>query len=307
MMIENRKPMLAPSKIPSQEDVTFPMYFSRKLDGIRCLILPDWRIVSRNFKDIPNRRLREKFGRIIKASALCNVIFDGEIWSPSLPFSSISSIVRSFDKPVPEDLRYFTFDCVKLAGWLGRTVYPFSKRYSILCNLGEKLPEMRVLSQMLVYSFSEAISLRDEELSRGGEGGIIRDPSGPYKHGRCTLLENNMFKLKVVERDVAEVIGYLPLKRIRESIDREFDEFGHPKRVSKKDELEQVEELGALVVKFEDKIFKIGSGFDERGGEKDRRLLWNERDTLIGKKVLFKHMAQGAKDLPRLPIFLGWV
>ena len=48
--------------------------------------------------------------------------------------------------------------------------------------------------------------------------------------------------------------------------------------------------------------FAIGTGFDAN----DRKVLWEQRDTLPGKLLKYKFFPSGSKDKPRHPVFLDW-
>jgi DNA ligase-1 len=47
-------------------------------------------------------------------------------------------------------------------------------------------------------------------------------------------------------------------------------------------------------------------GYNHVVGGIDRVTLWQQRDTLIGRLVKFKHQPSGAKEAPRFPKFIGF-
>src|SRR4051812_33650187 len=97
-----KKPLLA-SAVENLDDIKFPVIASPKLDGIRCLKI-DGKVVSRNFKPIPNRYIREALEYILPNGA------DGEI-IVGKTFQDVSSGVMSHDGE-PEFI-YHMFDYVK--------------------------------------------------------------------------------------------------------------------------------------------------------------------------------------------------
>ena len=57
------KPMLA-GKVKDLDKIDYPVYATPKLDGIRAVMI-DGKLVSRNFKAIPNNFTRTKFEKIL--------------------------------------------------------------------------------------------------------------------------------------------------------------------------------------------------------------------------------------------------
>ena len=148
---------------------------------------------------------------------------------------------------------------------------------------------------------------------KGGEGIILRDLKGRYKHGRCTPREGNMFKLKAMKEADAIVVGVEPAKRLNLDAEVRKDAFGSTKRSFKKGEHHNVEALGALVAMTEEGIrFNCGTGFHEQGcsagdvNTLDRWALWRVKDQLIGRWFTFKSQGVGVKEKPRMPVFLRW-
>lgn len=302
--------MLAPNKIPTKEDIKWPMFASTKMDGIRCLVV-DGELYTRQGKVVPNRRLHDLFEPLKRFSSEKQKVFDGEIWTPEVTFQAIMSLVTSQDKAIPDiNLKYHCFDCISNDVWVNELEPVFRLRHSSLIMSGptserELIPIVSVVAQRELTSWEESEALLDSVLTNGGEGLMIRSAEGSYKHGRCTFREQNIFKLKQFEHIDAKVLEVLPLTRISVDAIREYDEFGHPKAVHKKGDRTTVEALGKLIVQLEDgTTMSVGSGFDFRGGEKDRSLLWLSRDQLIGKWIEFKYTSVGVKDKPRFPVFL---
>ena len=57
------------------------------------------------------------------------------------------------------------------------------------------------------------------------------------------------------------------------------------------------ETLGALVVKWRDVEFKIGSGYTDV----QRQDIWENRDKLLGKLVTFQYQELSKYQVPRFP------
>jgi len=289
---------------------------SKKLDGLRCLVQPfQPQLMTRNGKRIPNRKVWTALTGLIGLAAASKCIFDGELWSPNLSFQEIQSLVMTRDKDIMDpDFGLYIFDMVPESDWITSGKLTYHDRLSHLTRLFDfqvndtelfKTFHARQLHQVWVYEKEKLQELFLKEIEEGGEGLMVRNPQGRYKHGRATFRENNIFKLKVFSTMEAEIVDVLPLNIMATDAVRECDEFGRPKPVNKKGEREDIDALGSLVVGLEDgSRLQIGSGFDFRGGDKDRSKLWQQRSTLVGKKVEFKYSKVGIKDLPRFPVFL---
>ena len=102
--VQITKPMLAATlKDVSQLDYSKGYLATQKLDGIRALMI-DGKLVSRTFKPIRNKYIREMLEAVLPDGA------DGEIVCPGA-FQATSSGVMSADGE-PE-FTYFMFDYVK--------------------------------------------------------------------------------------------------------------------------------------------------------------------------------------------------
>ena len=123
----------------------------------------------------------------------------------------------------------------------------------------------------------------------GYEGAIVRDPHGPYKHGRSTMKQGWMLKLKHFDDDEAVILDTEELMHNDDTSTR------------KKENLVPGNTLGALVVQWKGEEFKIGTGFDAS----TRAELWAKRDALIGGFVKFKYQGTSSYGVPRFPVFLG--
>ena len=307
----NHKPILAPNVTPTEQDLLagFPWIGSVKLDGIRCLAFPDGCLYSRTGKSIQNVKIWELLKDVRRFCAKHNVVLDGELWTPKVSFQQIMSLVMTRSKDLGNSqLRYHIFDMIDWEDWQNETEPNFNIR---LTKLNVTLPILSesaiVHDQTKCHQMPMVQEWFNEVLQSGGEGLILRNPRGKYKHGRCTQRESNMFKLKDVQTEDAQVVDFTPLERMAEDVERTFDAFGHAESVNKKDDRVTQASLGALVVKLKDGTqFNVGSGFNFRGGEKDRDRIWACREQLKGQWIEFKHQPQGIKEKPRLPVFVRW-
>lgn len=271
--MSNFKPMLACSKIPNLEDIQYPVYASPKLDGIRCIIGPDGKAYSRNLKLIPNKYIQQTL------QALQLPQFDGELMIDG-DFNSVQSAVMSQEgKP---KFYFAIFD-------LHATGMPFKLRNEFVHNFVQQKAsiKLRWLKQVKINSKEEMFGYWEECLSTGAEGVIVRSIYGPYKHGRSTMREGYMLKLKKFFDDEATIVSYEELMRNTDTSTKQLAN------------LYGADMLGALIVKWKDKEFKIGSGFDQA----TRILLWENPESLVGKQVTFKYQEVSKYGIPRFPVF----
>ena len=107
----------------------------------------------------------------------------------------------------------------------------------------------------------------DIVLQKGGEGLMLREPQSNYVWKRSKTL----LKVKKFFDEEATVLSYLPGKGKHEG------------------------RMGALGVTWKGKMFKIGTGFDD----KER-----ENPPPIGSKVTFKFQELTKGGIPRFPVFM---
>lgn len=266
------KPMLACSKIPNLEDIRYPVYASPKLDGIRCIML-NGKAYSRNLKLIPNKYIQETLQALDLPQLDGELMIDGD-------FNSVQSAVMSQEgKP---KFYYNVFD------WYVGNM-PFNLRNDKVvqyCGAKSNI-RLRCLPQYFVETKEQLFEYWEYCLANGYEGVIVRSLRGPYKCGRSTMREGYMLKLKKFFDDEAEVVGYEELMRNTDTSTKQLAN------------LYGADMLGALTVKWKDKTFKIGSGFDEA----TRIALWQNPGAMVGKQVTFKYQEVSKYGIPRFPVF----
>lgn len=290
------RPLLA-GTVKDLSDLKYPILCTPKIDGIRILKVDD-KVVTRKFKEVPNRFIRSELESLLPNGA------DGEIIIPNKSFNDTQSAVMSFEGE--PDYTYCMFDYV--VNDLSR---PYYKRMEDLKQWINNNPPNKQAMCFLkidpiipIYISNEKELLHYEEscLKKGYEGVMIRSEKGPYKCGRSTVREGILLKLKRFADSEAIVIGFeekLSNKNIQEK-----DEFGLSKRSSKKEGKVKAGTLGSLLVKdIKTNIeFGIGSGFDDELKEE----IWGNQKKYLNKIVKYKYQPTGIKEAPRFPVFLGF-
>lgn len=270
------KPMLAASQQPDLNDISYPVLVSPKLDGIRCVI-KDGKVLSRTLKPIPNLFVQSELPVTLMEG------FDGELMVDG-DFNSVQSAIMS-QSGTPD----FTFNVFDDHSFPGR---PFMERSQAVQSdvISLDHPRVKLVNQELICTPDELKECLGDYLCKGYEGVIVRDPQAPYKYGRSTLNQGWMLKLKPFHDDEATVIG--------------FEELMHNLDTSSHKLENQVpgNKLGALVVEWQGKEFKLGTGFDNE----QRERYWRDRDSLLGSKATFKYQELSRYGIPRIPVFKGF-
>lgn len=261
------KPLLA--AVAELDKIEFPVYTSPKLDGIRCLIDPIRGPVSRTGKPIPNKHIRET----LEDARLAG--FDGELITycrgRMQRFEDISSAVMSAAGE-PEFV-FHVFDD------FSHPERPYEER---LMDLAAD-PKFALYDFLCFVEGDEAYSMADLKrihrgyVRQGWEGTMIRKPEGPYKHGRSTVREGYLSKLKDFQDDEATITGFVERQN-------------HP------------DSLGAFVVSWRGVEFNIGTGLTEQ----QRQSYWNFRESMIGRTLTFSFQNIGTNGRPRFPAFVGF-
>jgi len=309
-----RMPLLAPSQIQISSDLAerLPLMGSPKLDGVRGLFYPESpTIVSRQGKQFPNKELVRYFKPFVDYVREKRLIFDGEFWAPKLTFHQILSLVRSHGKPlVDSGLEYHVFDCIAEDEWMDISdVRLFSFRLMDVDALkAQNFRYIRIVPQTKLETIEQIEQFYAAQLALGFEGAMVRSPDGKYKHGRATVREGIMFKMKPVDFDRARIVGYYPLYVADPDSPMDVDEFGYAKTSNRLCDQIPVEALGGFIVQdIETEIeFRIGSGFDmSNDPQRGRYGLWLRKEKLLNRIVTYKHQKSGSKDKPRFPVFDG--
>ena len=231
-------------------------------------------------------------------------VIDGESWSPSIPFEELGGIMRAWKNPkeIPADLALNVFDILTLEQWNNGGEPVFSERVKIYTDLLKKKSpnNCNIIVQQSLKDIADAQKFYDKCVEKGHEGMMLRDPDGRYKHGRCTLNEYNIIKLKQWITTDVWIVDYEQATKMKEEYansDRGKDETGHSKRSRTKENYELVDAIGSIIVEDEDGV-KSGVHFSKEYNGPE--VTWANRKKFIGKMVEVRSMKVGVKDGLRL-------
>lgn len=280
--------LCAPSVKDAAAQVKFPVYASPKRDGMRAIIAPHGPR-TRKLKKIGNDHVRNMLGQL-------PIGLDGELVVQHADgtdnFRGTGSAVRSFGG-VPV-FKYYVFDIM--------VAEPFKMRLKRLELMDKQLPMwVRLLPQRFITNPSELAAYYAYCLDNKDEGICLRKPNGYYKHGRATLVGQELMRMKEYETDEAVVIGIT--EEMENCNEPENGPDGYQTRSTHMDGLIGKGRMGALVcrsAKFTH-TFNIGSGFTHQ----DRIDLW--RNSPVGKIAHYRYDPKGGHDArPRQPVFKGF-
>jgi hypothetical protein len=254
----------------------------RKLDGLRMVVMGG-KAFTRNghvissvdpiIEQLPDQ-VRNKF------------VTDGEIVGAE--FDDTSGQVRQKKGRASESLVYNVFDLISLQEWKSRDTAILLERKEMMTELliPYQTENIGVVPWDIVKNITieVAIAKRDNYLSLGYEGVMIKDASSQYVWGR----NNSMMKLKKMDNLDGIVVGTYEGKK------------GKTKG-----------KLGGLSVRHSGKIkggleveavTDVGSGFTD----KQRVELWAMREQLVGWCVEIQFQNFTSKEgRMRFPVYLG--
>ena len=292
------KPQLAPNElltVGAANKLSAEEYFLQpKVDGIRGVVI-DGVIKTRSLKELGNKALPERMKGLCEASTAYGYYIDGEFDSASTSFNDLSGILRSFDKPLPDDLVFKIFDIYDPE----RPDIPAIDRWTIAnqsaipnCDVIQNIP----WPEDFADGFQEALDL-------GYEGLMVKRKDAKYKCGRGTYKQGIIYKMKPYETFDCVVTGFEQATVVREGAEKKVNELGRSETSRKKGDRVPIDAVAAIWVDFEGIALKVSVASLTHP---ERALLWEEKDKYLGKYVEFKGMMLGAKDLPRHPMFIRW-
>lgn len=297
--------MKAASEIPKEEELTFPLCASFKLDGIRSPMICG-KAMSLKMLPLPNRFIQEW------AEENKDYLhgFDGEliVGPPNLPttFNTTSSgVMKASGEP---DFKFYVFEHWNMGECSAVDRHQFLTEFNLLMS-----PALRsrvvILRQRLIFNIAELRAYYAEAIALGYEGLILKSPYAAYKFGRSTIKGGQALKWK-------EFIDYtcvvLEVKQGKTNTNEKVrDELGHAKRSTAKAGKVLTNEVGGFVVKcIEPESVYFGMKFNCGPGsltQDELKRLWKIRDQLVSKPVRVKSQKSGGKTLPRFPSWYGWL
>lgn len=280
------QPLLA--KKAEYDKIQYPVLATPKLDGIRCLMV-EGVAMSRTMKPIPNKFVQEELAGLNG--------LDGELMVKG-DFNAVSSAIMSRDGE--PDFEYWVFDSF---------VYPehaYARRVDDLyfdwdLEAEDSNHRIKILNPIQINNEEELEAYLDKCVNEGYEGIMLRDPTGKYKHGRSTVKEGILLKVKRFFDDEATLVEII--EKMHNTNELERDELGHAKRSSAKDGQVPADTSGSCVMDWNGVKFKVGFG----PGFTDaiKKEMWDNRENLYGRLYKFSYQELSRDGIPRFGKLLG--
>lgn len=205
----NIKPQLAKSSNDCTTAIwKHPMYASRKIDGVRCLMRydkEDDRIVSISRGgqeyDVPTTLLRENEVLLNLFRDDPNLILDGELYVHGWSLQKISGVCRK---------KTWDERCSKIEYWIYDIVDPestFEERLEALENVADTLNDIKgfnMVEHVLLEGWEEISKYHDRYVKEGFEGLVARKPDKKYAPGKRP---SDWIKVKLYQDDEFEITG----------------------------------------------------------------------------------------------------
>jgi len=259
-------------KVDFNKDV---WYVSRKLDGVRCLIIVDDKGKAKSFS-----RAGKQFHTLslveqeLEKLGVKNIVYDGEMCivdeDGNEDFQNIMKEIGRKDHTIQNGLfQIFDFIPYRMFAKGYGEAGLFSQRILALQSLmlGEKLKYIDFLEQTPVTNFEELDALTQKASEKGWEGLMIRKNT-IYQGKRS----NDILKIKTFHDAEYEVVNTFNglLRYIKEGV-----------------EVEE-EMLSGVAIKHKGNIVRVGSGFsiDQR-----KHLFENPQD-ILGKTITVQYFEE---------------
>jgi len=198
-------PMLAKSFSEHSNKIKYPCYYQPKLDGIRCLSYIDINncVTLRSRKQKEFLRIEHIEIAVAPLLQTTNLVLDGELYSKSLSFQEITSIVKQVKKAHKdvEKLEYHIYDCY----FLDRPDMNYADRQKFLHSLLQKTSKPIVQVHTGMVTCEDGVyDAHASMVKLGYEGIMLRNTDGPYEQDRRSP---NLQKLKSFIDAEFEIIG----------------------------------------------------------------------------------------------------
>ena len=282
------RPMLAVDAVI--EKIKYPCIVMPKYDGVRATV-QDEILLGRSLKRIPNKYCHKLFDTN-ECESLDAELVVGSPTDTNCIQHTTSGVMSIGGEP---DVTMHCFDLL-----YDGTHRPYHLRLSLVKTRIKvmELPYLKVIPSYTVESLERLLSIEKTLLDQGYEGLIVRDPFAMYKHGRSTVREGGLLRIKRFSDSEAEII------RIEEGQtnlnEATTNELGLTERATKQEFMLPSGMLGTII------------GIDLHSGEEvnispgkmtadEKRYFMAHPDKILGRISKYKFFAVGIKDKPRFP------
>ena len=277
--------------------IQYPVLGFPKIDGIRAVI-HNRQALSRKLIALPNQFIQGFFSNE-HYQGLDGELVVGSATDPLCIKHSTSGVMSRDGAP---DFTFYVFD-----------KWDYSDNYVHRMHAARQQIEqinaarVRHLGGTHITREDDLLSFEAQQLDLGYEGIILRSHDGIYKHGRSTVREGGLLKLKRFSDSEAEVL---------EVIEEQFngneaqkDNLGRTKRSSAKAGKVGKGRAGALRVRdlTIGVEFEVGTGLTD--ADKAEWWAWwlkvNRAPGVCERVIRYKFFSVGMQERPRHPVFVS--
>lgn len=293
-----KKPMLA-ATIESHEDldrISYPVYVSPKLDGVRCITDENGTPFTRMGEPFASSDLNRRFQLRPEWKNLDGELGIGDPTDKKF-FTKTSGSVRREDDTLNETVTFYVFDRVGEGNFDARW-WKNKVKEQTDGNL-----RLVWVDQILCQNKAEVLKWEEMYVRLGYEGIMVRGnlTSAEYKHGRASLISQQLMKLKRFADAEGIIIGFEEGNTNNNVAEK--NAFGRTKRGSAKAGKEPNGRVGVLIVKseaFEEPV-RIGTGIGLT--HELRKDMWEQQEAYLGRTVTFCYQAGSDYTKARFPSF----
>lgn len=192
-------PMLAHDYNKRGKSIQFPCFVQKKLDGTRCVGIPQQGLFSRNRKSYPHmRHIVEELNRLPK-----DMVLDGELYSTELTFQEIVGLVKKETLKADEEekqqkIKFHVYDLIN--------EMPYLHRYDTLQHLFSqyKFKNLVLVQTEHCESEEKMKEMHARYVENGYEGIMLRNKHGSYENNRSIHLQ----KYKEFFDMECQIVGY---------------------------------------------------------------------------------------------------
>jgi len=316
------KPVLGSNEVVDLDNLEFPIIGLYKYDGIRGEFTNKERLLSRELKQIPQKKIREHPAviELLKYAKERNKIIDAELYIHGIPFNEhvvfimSKDIDRTYSLKIKKMLREkkltnpYNFYMRIPSNFTIRVFDIFDKDKEYLerltrlaVDLEGKHPQIQVARRRILWSPQEVKDFMDLAISEGYEGIVLRTPKGRYKTGRSTLREQIFLKLKPYREFTGTVIA---VNEKRKNMGESFESnLGYAVKSKQEENMVTTGIAATVTTVYLGETLKVTL----TGTEESRREIFENKENYIGKSFKYSGMLYGAKSLPRHSIFIEWI
>lgn len=298
------KPLLA--KDVDESKLKFPVAGMVKIDGSWGAI-QNGKLFARSLKPHENKFTTARFSKPEFEGLRGELILGNDPAAENLCRDTSSALRRIEGEP---EITMWCFDYVTEE----TKDLPYKERHALMVEKVSKLGVKFInsIGYAVIKDFEEYAKYRNNFLSLGFEGIIIRDLTSKHKEGRSSSVKADLWRYKPWSS--AEIrVKYL-VEEQKNNNEAKTNDLGRTERSTHKENLEGKGTMGAIVGVLETplldyqgtEIAQVGTEITIATGslkEKECQFYWDNQHEIVEKLVEFEYMSYGLKDKPRFAQF----